>query len=213
MHCREIRDRIDSQGGGSDGRGVDPELQRHLEACPDCREYARLSEALSSTLAAARTDDSASAKPLEQQRREVEARLKPVRPRSILARPAWRLAAPAVAVILVVVTFVPFTRYRTVGYDLNLHNVSLELAQNDEHICELLARLGLIEAGVDLKACDTTCSLAIFDLKTEGEARLVVGAIARLSETDLTSSIVPIRTKSSQSLLEQANDLLRRDPS
>jgi hypothetical protein len=118
-----------------------------------------------------------------------------------------------VAVILVVVTFVPFTRYRTVGYDLNLHNVSLELAQNDEHICELLARLGLVDAGVDLKGCDTTCSLAILDLKSEREAHLVVGAIARLSETDLSSSITPIRTKSSQSLLGQANDLLRRDPS
>ena len=74
-------------------------------------------------------------------------------------------------------------------------------------MCDLLGHLGLVDAGVELNGCDTTCSVSILDLKTENEAHMVVGAIARLCESKLTTSIVPIRTKSTRTLLEQANEL------
>ena len=67
-----------------------------------------------------------------------------------------------------------------------------------------------MEAGVEIHHCDTSCSLSILDLKSESEVDLVVGAITRLNETALTTSLVPIRARTSGSLLDQANEIITR---
>lgn len=226
MRCHEARKRIDvlDQNENSPCAGTD--LQDHLDTCEDCRNYAALSGAMERIFVAARVDDTADMKPLEQQRSEIENRLKQSpasrlrtaggvflrTKRPFYKLPAFRLGVAA-TVVLVALVFVPFSYYQTVGYDLNLQGVSRHLAYSDEQICELLSGLGLLEVGVDVKGCEATCSLAIFGLKTETEANMVAGAIARLSEPGLTTSIVPIRARSTRNLLEQANELIRRSDS
>ena len=67
----------------------------------------------------------------------------------------------------------------------------------------------LVEAGVDHCGYDTTsCCVSILDLKSEQEAILVAGAIGRLHDEELTTSITPIRTKGSSSLLQRAGEIL-----
>jgi len=219
MRCQEARKRIDAREGYPAGMSDDPDLGNHLQTCDACRRYAALSGAMQKVYAFARVDDTAETKSIDGQRREVEGRLRtPDRfvrraRRSFFRKPAFGLSVSVAVAALLVLALVPFSYYQTVGYDLNLRGVSRHLAHDDEQICELLVGLGLVDAGVDVKGCDTTCSLAILDLKTETEAHLVAGAIARLNETDLTTSIVPIRARSTRSLLEQANDLIRRGDS
>lgn len=227
MRCREARNRIDLLGQSQVEAGSERELRDHLESCPSCTKYAELSGLLDTALAAARADDVSKVVPLELQRLQVERRIQtPLRqpgrqtavPRwsalwSWFLRPGIRWGVSAAAVVLLALAFVPFTQYRTVGYNVSLDGVSRELALNHERICDLLTKLGLLEAGVDVIGCDTTCSVAIFDLKSEREAHLVVRAIARLGESDLTTNIVPIRAKSSRTLIEQANDLIRHGES
>lgn len=223
MRCHEARKRIDSRDFLKSGPEIDHDLQDHLANCEECRGYAALSGTMERLFEAARAEDSAGLKSVDQQRHEIEARLRVTSEerlraigrsslriaRPVYTRPAFRFGLATAVVVLAAVAFVPFSFYQTVGYDLNLQGVSRHLAHSDEQICELLTRLGLVEAGVDLRGCDSTCSLAILDLKTETEAHLVAGAIARLNESGLTSSIVPIRTRSTRSLLEQANELIR----
>jgi len=227
MRCREARNRIDLLGWNQVQAGADGKLQDHLQLCPACAEYAELSGQFEAALRESRADDVSKVVPLEHQRLQVERRIQAYSRQSrrqapalgwsqlwsFLLRPSVRWAASAVAVAILALAFVPFTQYRTIGYDVSLDGVSRELALNHERICDLLTRLGLNEAGVDIIGCDTTCSVSIFDLKSEHEAHLVLGAIARLGETDLTTNIVPIRAKSSRTLLEQANDLIRRGES
>jgi len=227
MRCDEARKRIDVLDQHENGLSPDFDLGNHLNICEDCRDYAVLSGAMERIFVAARVDDTAGMKPMEQQRSEIENRLR-LSPdarlranhgvslrtkRPFYRLPAFRLGVAAATVVLAVLAFVPFSYYQTVGYDLNLQGVSRHLADGDEQICELLAGLGLVEVGVDLKGCETTCSLAILGLKTETEANMVAGAIARLNESDLTTSIVPIRTRSTRNLLEHANELIRRSES
>jgi hypothetical protein len=217
MRCHEARKRIDGLDRHENCQSVDLDLRDHLEICENCRGYAVLSGTMERMLDAA----------MEQQRAEIETRLR-LSPdarirttggvvlranRPFFRLPAFRLGVAAATIMLVALAFVPFSYYQTVGYDLNLQGVSRHLAYSDEQICELLTRLGLVEAGVDVKGCDTTCSLAILDLKTETEANMVAGAIARLNEPGLTTSIVPIRTRSTRSLLEQANEMIRHGDS
>jgi hypothetical protein len=208
MRCRVVREEIDAAGARGAQPMENPEIRAHLEKCSACAEYARASGFLHRSLTRAAADDSVDIIPLKNQRVTVEARLargvKPERRHSPrwLRRPA--LAGSLVVAVLAVVTLVPFSYYRTIGYDLNLDGVSLEIGQDDEVVCDLLHRLGLTEAGVDLHDCDSTCSLSILDLKSEREAYLVVGAIARLSESEVTTDLVPIRTRHSRSLLEKA---------
>jgi hypothetical protein len=227
MRCHEARKTIDRLDQERQSSSVSPDLQDHLKTCDLCRNYAALSGTLERVFETARVDDPGPVKPIYEQRAEVDARMKRspdrwlrtagresrriVRP--FYRRPAFRLSLATLAVALAALTLVPFEYYQTVGYDLNLHGVSRQLANGDEQICELLTRLGLVEAGVDVKGCDTTCTLAILDLKSEREANLVAGAIARLNEPGLTSNIVPIRARSTRSLLEQANELIRRGDS
>ncbi|MCX6834747.1 MAG: hypothetical protein NTW07_06365 [candidate division Zixibacteria bacterium] len=227
MRCHEARKRIDVLDQNENSPYADTYLQDHLDICEDCRKYAVLSGAMERMIATARVDDTVAMKPMEQQRSEIESRLKSSpdtqlrtaagvflrTKRPFYKLPALRLGVAAATVVLVALVFVPFSYYQTVGYDLNLQGVSRHLAYSDEQICELLSGLGLIEVGVDVKGCEATCSLAIFGLKTETEANMVAGAIARLSEPGLTTSIVPIRARSTRNLLEQANELIRRGDS
>jgi hypothetical protein len=186
-----------------------------------------LSCKLQEALLAARSDDSVNVILLDEQRQQVQRRLmnneQSTRPSalisgrvslwSLLVRPSVQWSASAIAIVILALVFVPFSHYRTVGYDVSVDGVSRELALNHDLMCELLTRLGLVEAGIDVLGCDTTCSVSILDLKSEREARLVVGAFARLGETDLTTNIVPIRAKSSRTLLERANDMIGRGDS
>lgn len=227
MHCHEARDRIARAQGSQVGQVEDPSLRDHLRVCRDCAAHAAATGLLDRLLDAAGENDLDNQAPIDVQRQQVETRAQQSpagRQPGLLSRlwqaglklrprPAFYLSTAAATIILVALAVVPFSFYRTVGYDLNLDGVSLELAQNDEHICDLLHRLGLFEAGVDVIDCDTTCSLSILDLKSEQEAILVVGAIARLNDADLTTSITPIRAKTSRSLLEHANAIIRRGES
>ena len=227
MRCREARDRIARAHGSQVGQVEDPSLRDHLRVCRDCAAHAAATGLLDRLLDTAGENDQGNQTPIDVQRQQVETRAQQSpagRQPGLLSRlwpaglklrprPVFYLSTAAATIILVVLAVVPFSFYRTVGYDLNLDGVSLELAQNDEHICDLLHRLGLFEAGVDVIDCDTTCCLSILDLKSEQEAILVVGAIARLNDAELTTSLTPIRAKTSRSLLEHANAIIRRGES
>ena len=221
MRCREIRDRIASSATHETGWIDQPEVQAHLKACRGCADQARAAGLLNKLLLLAGGDDTVNPTPIEVQRRLVERRIslrESRQERPIAAatrRPSRRrnvpaLAAGTIAVAVALLTVVPFTYDRTIGYDLTLDGVSRHLVTDNEKLCDLLFRLELFEAGVDVISCDTTCSLSILDLKSKREASLVAGAIARLNEAALTTSIVPIHTKTSGSLLDQVNERLRR---
>ena len=223
MRCREARLRlIDSRRGGAAGQD-DRELLDHLKKCPNCTREAEAAQKLQQLLAAAGADDLSDLLPLTEQKRLVEARTASPggRSRSALSirratigwprwRPALGLGVTIAVSLLAILTLVPFRYHRTVGYEVAFAGVNRELVEEDDRICDMLYTLGLPEAAVDVRDCDTTCRLTIIDLKSKEEVQLVVSALARANTGELTTDIVPIRASASGSLLDQANERILR---
>jgi len=217
MHCRQARSRLNALLSGEtvDATAVDrhdPALKQHLAECPECARQWRAAGQLRALLDEASGEDTAPIKPLAAQRRLVEHR----QAQSGLwtrwfrrqRHPRLALGAAAAVVVLALAALVPFADYRTVGYDLELDNVSEYLAGDQEQLCDLLYTLDLIDAAVDVSRCDTTCHVSVWDLKSPDEVKLVVRAVSYLSEHDVKSSVTPVVTRESRTLLDRAQQTL-----
>jgi hypothetical protein len=221
MHCREARRRLTGSRRSAAELAQDRELLEHLERCPNCARDALAAETLRQMLSAGKSNDTIDVVPLTDQRKLVEARVARGSigqshreatvnlPGNSLARhPLIGAGAIATVVIVVLLALVPFGYHRTVGYEIAFAGISPELVEDGDQICDVLYALGLAEAAVDVIGCDTTCNVLVFDLKSKHEAQLVVAVLERMNRSDLDADLIPVRTRSSGSLLEQANQKL-----
>jgi len=223
MRCSEARRRL--TGSRRDDLSVlkDRDLLDHLASCPACAREAEAARLMKAVFEGSATDDSLAMLPQEEQRQLVEARAydhKNLADRvgawlSGLHYLWWRRPTRSVSIglaaaALAVVTFVPFSYDRTLGYDIAFAGVCQEVALDDEKICDMLHSLGLGEAAVDLGECDSVCCLNIICLRSEEEVRLVVSALERMCKTRVTSSVIPLVDRTSSSLLDRANDKVFR---
>jgi len=209
MRCRQARRRMILPEAAADRS-----LREHVASCPACAEHwaalARLDRAIDQAAEADRLDLT----PLPQQRKLVEARAArlgravaaPVRLRPA-RRLRWGAAALAVAVLLLL-TVVPFSYQRTLGYKVSICCVEADLALEGDTICDLFYHLGLDEANYDVLGCDSTCKLMIVDLRSREEVEQVVEALRELTPQANATSVIPVTSSESASLLHRA---LRRD--
>ncbi len=219
MRCSEARRRL--TGSRQDDPSVleDRELKAHLASCPACAEEAESARIMKTVLDASATDDTLAMIPQVEQQRLVESRIS--RHNSLSdrivgwldglrylwwRRPGYGLSLGLVAAVLAVATFVPFSYDKTLGYDVAFAGVCQEVALNDDQICDMLHSLGLGEAAVDMKGCDSVCALSIICLRTEEEAQMVVAALQNMCRTEMTSSVIPMVDRTSGSLLRRANE-------
>jgi hypothetical protein len=176
----------------------DQDLRKHLQACSTCAREAKALGLLARLMAVAADGDRENLTPLEDQRALVEERVRQASRRPVPILDGWvkRLqyggALVTAMIVLVLVGLTPFDSENASGYSVAFGGIDVDLAQDDERICEMLYILGLHEAEVDLLDCDTTCNLLIVDLKTEAEANLVVAAMTTLSDDGITSNVIPI---------------------
>lgn len=233
MRCHEARLRIAEYDRRKENIESDRELMEHLRGCSACARDLKADETLSRLLTAAGVDDTSRILPLEQQKTRVIARAGKISGRSknlgaillgplgiLFRKPALGFGTFLAVVVLAVIVLVPFQFHRTVGYTITMNGVDMELAGDIERICGMLMNLGLEDALVDIigcdttcsntqvHECDTTCSLLIVELKTREEAERVVAAFASVDSDDMTTSIRPVRTSTTRTLLDHANDAL-----
>ncbi len=198
MRCREARSRLSLSASEPASLTSDQDLQAHLQACSECAREAAALGLLSQLLESAAEGDRQSLIPLEARRELVEARARQADQGPSHFFNGWTRSLQyggvlaTAMIVLALVALVPFSPDQTRGYSVAFGGVDLDLANDDEAICNMLYVLGLHEAEVDLLGCDTTCSLLIVDLKTEAEADLVVAAMTSLSDDGLTSNVIPI---------------------
>ncbi len=219
MRCSEARRRLTGSRRDDPSALEDRELKAHLASCPSCAREAESARIMKAVLEASTADDTSAMMSQAEQQRLVETRAAghdrlTDRFGSWLTglrylwwrRPAYRASLGLVAAVLAVVTFVPFSYNKTLGYDVAFAGVCQEVALDDEQICDMLHSLGLAEAAVDLEGCDSVCNLNIICLKSEEEVRLVVSALQNMCKTEITSSVVPMVDRASGSLLRRANE-------
>jgi len=210
MRCGEARARIERALGGQPEALDDHALRQHLADCPACARQAAAVGRLDQILKLAAEDDREGLPSLAAQRPLVEARARQATQSSrgratsrtpLGARLRYGGVLATAAIVLALVSLIPFDSHRTLGYSVAFGGVDRDLAQDGERICELLYVLGLDHADIDHLDCDTTCKFVIVDLTSEAEARLVVTAVNNLSDDDVTSDVIPIRDNNDRSAL------------
>ncbi|MCP4603445.1 MAG: hypothetical protein GY847_23490 [Proteobacteria bacterium] len=223
MRCSEARRRLTGSRRDEGSIVEDRELGAHLESCPSCAREAKSAGQMRALLDGAAEDDTSAIVPQAVQQRTVEARTtSQAGPAGRLAawwsglrllwwrRPAYGASLAFAAAVLALVTFVPFSYDKTLGYDVAFADVCREVALDDDQICDMLGRLGLGEAAVDLEGCDSLCNLNIICLRSEEEVAMVVTALQSLCRTEMTPSVIPMVDRASGSLLDRANERVFR---
>ncbi|RKX25126.1 MAG: hypothetical protein DRP45_06660 [Candidatus Zixiibacteriota bacterium] len=213
MRCREAQLRLAESRRTESAAPADNELLAHLSECPDCARLAEAAGMLNQMFEAAAVNDTLNVVPISERKHTVETevalRKRKHVPAATIGLPRRRRMGVGIAVaiaVLAILSVIPFGYDRIVGYDVAFAGVDKNLATDDHMICDMLFALGLVEAAVDVKGCDSTCCLHIIDLKSSNEVHLVVTALNVMNPDDLSTEIIPLTVKSSRSLLHQAGE-------
>ena len=201
-----------------------------MRECPQCLSLVRAEEGLVRDLTAVRETELSRDLTLDAVRlkteelvsrddRGKESRRSPLRRLISVARPRTKLgfAAVAVAVVLGLLTLVPFNFREQIGYQIAIDGVEKNVAMDNQKIASLLGALGMQQdkatnlldsLGINqirfsVGECTQTCKLTISDLKTERDVQLMVKAIVELGCCRI-DDIVPIFRNESTSLLRLA---------
>lgn len=129
--------------------------------------------------------------------------------REFSRRPRLGVSLAVTAVILLVATLVPFRIDRTVGYELAVAGVSKDVAQHSEQLFELLHRLGVDGAEIEVVGCDTTCNLKISRLATADDMDLVRAAFGEIGKDRVEFFAQPVTEKGSGNLIDVARQRFR----
>jgi hypothetical protein len=224
MRCYQARNRLtesaDLTATGEGNQTVDDrELLDHLQSCPECARLAEAVETLKRDLSLAGRHDIADGLSFTALRNEVERRTSLARQPSnkeytlmgiltnpIRHNPKLSLGLAVAAVILVMATLVPFSYDRTIGYEVAFAAVDPSLALDDTRINELLGKLGVEDAVVDVTDCNVRCNIKIGSLSTPEEAHLVRAAFAGWSAVEEEGDITPVSITCSGNLIEMATE-------
>lgn len=195
MGCREVKRQIAEEQEGNSRWAFDESMMNHLRNCPDCLGQLRASQTVRLALTAGRENPTGETTPLAVLRTRIEAQ----RSRKPLAvnlannkeiknsfegianmasywknRPRLGAGIAVAAVALAFFTLVPFKYDRTVGYEVAFAGVDKNLALDSDRLNEMLEKLGLHEATVDVTDCEATCNVKFSELKSADDARLLM---------------------------------------
>jgi len=173
----------------------DAELLEHLKHCPACARLARADSELREAFAQLAAPDISDGLPWPEQVRQVERqaalkqlghgkenRIMSALTNQLRKRPKLSYGLAAAAVALVALTVIPFKLDRAVGFEVAVAGVNRDLAFDTERVNNLLDRLGVSGATVDVTGCEQTCNLKIAALKSPMDAEKVRVAFEELSE-------------------------------
>lgn len=216
MRCSEAKSRL-SHSVALDDR----ELLKHLKRCPKCAEEARLSGVMRSILGAASVDDREGMMPMAEARAMIEAasrisatshrnglrKVRQEKTRSVsVRRPLVGFGVAIAVAALIVMVLTPFEDEQIIGYEVNVAGIQRELVEDNTMLCDLLYKLGLDDADVDILGCDTTCRVQVLYLKSRDEVQLVLAAMSEINSGDLTTNVRTIRSTSSGTFLDRSNE-------
>lgn len=220
MRCEEIQKRLtEGFGRTSDLNQLLDEFREHLSQCEACSRVAESSLKLSQLFQAVAHEPETDLMPLETRMRlvarEAESsgwfgRLGGFVGRLVDAvsfgHRRLALSSSLVALILSFVTLVPFGYDRVVGYNLTISGICPEVADDHEIVRALLYERGVEQAVIDVTECDTTCSLIVFDLRSEREIELAMATYEELGAEATIENIAVITDRGSRSLLRMAKE-------
>ncbi|MFH1701408.1 MAG: hypothetical protein ABIE07_12580 [Candidatus Zixiibacteriota bacterium] len=123
-------------------------------------------------------------------------------------KPAYSITLATFTIILIISAALPLKYKKTIGYEVAFSGVDRNLYDNNNIFCDLLQYLELYDADIDFQGCQSSCSLVVFDLKTEEEAMMVVSAFTQIDADKMKPQVISIQTNESKTLLDHANEKL-----
>jgi hypothetical protein len=193
----------------------DAELTEHLRSCPVCARRAEATDALRRAFVSLSDNDCDEAPSLAQVRRQVEAEAFAANRgyrritnamstfwNPLSGRARWGLGVGVAVAMLALITLVPFSYQRTVGYEVAFAGVDKDLAMDPNKIDILLAKLGVDGATVALGGCEATCSLTISDVRSKDQCRMIVYAMKEIGDVCVISEGTELREKASGAIVE-----------
>jgi hypothetical protein len=118
----------------------------------------------------------------------------------------WGIGLSAAVAVLALVTLIPFSYERTVGYEVAFAGVDPALAMNEGRLRIMLEKLGVADATVELGECETTCELIISDLKEMKECKILTYALQEMGNVEVIYQGLPVRENARGGLIELAED-------
>ena len=110
------------------------------------------------------------------------------------------------AALLLLVTLIPIGQTRVVGYNLTLGGICPEVASDEAIVCAMLHEQGVDQAVIGVANCDITCTLVLFDLKSEREIELALATYEELGAEAVVEDITAVTNRESRSLLSLAHE-------
>jgi len=217
MDCHEAKRRLTEELSVETVDTRDKELTLHLATCPECSALAQASLDLRQAFNHARTQDDVTDMPhIVSVRTQTEALADTSRHgRRGLRTMAefwknksgslrWGIGLSAAVVVLALVTLIPFSYERTVGYEVAFAGVDPALAMNEYRLQVMLEKLGVAGATVELGECEATCELKISDLKEMKECKILIHALQEMGNVEVIHEGLPLREDARGGLIELA---------
>jgi hypothetical protein len=201
MRCREALNRLNRLDRS---RQPDPELLEHLKSCSACARQAEAVRELNRAYAELSVPDESDLIPWPEQVRRVEAAVRTSRnqpketplmstlKKQFQLRPKLSAGLAAALVVLLAATLIPFKIDQTVGFEVAVAGVNRDLALNQEKLQEMLRRLGLNDARIEVKGCEATCNLVVSDLNSAKDAGLLRFAFEEVGGNEVVVETRPL---------------------
>ncbi|MFH2057224.1 MAG: hypothetical protein ABIJ61_14800, partial [bacterium] len=117
-------------------------------------------------------------------------------------RPRLGLGLGLAVVALLLLTLIPFTVERTIGYEVAFAGVDERLALDEGRFTEFLTQLGIEHANYDVSDCDKVCNVKITELQTEADAQILVAAFGKMQNVMVLEGVERCETEVSCSVIE-----------
>ena len=216
MRCYQTRQKLNQLNWDKSEIANNKELVEHLQNCHACASLVKAEQSLLRDFKAASVNDNEDVVPFNVLKSRVnhEATRPPknkLRENSIMSafsnlfskRPKLGIGLTAAVLALVVSTLVPFNYDKTIGYEVAFAGVDRSLAMDSDKIKDLLLRLGVDDAAINVSDCEATCNVFISDLKTPNDAKIVKAAFNKIGNVQLLHDITEMVSEESGNLLKK----------
>ena len=199
MRCHQAKLRMSQYQAEPDKLAGDTELMAHLNDCPNCQLLVQADRSLREAFAvvsrqefkpapcfdgmvtriealAAESSDPTSTTNMETKEKTVMSKIA----KQISRRPRISVSVGIVGVLLLISMLVPYTYQDSVGYEVAFAGVDKNLALDEVKLNELLARLGIEDAVIDVTGCESTCNVKFSEISSPDDTKLLMAAFEQI---------------------------------
>jgi hypothetical protein len=207
MRCREAKGKLAELARGTLTVSEEAALRDHLDQCPDCAGRAEAAQIIFDDLAQLRQTEISNPMTIEQVRREISrhhesqkdlnwgVRIMQLINENIRKRPRLSIITAAAVILLLASALVPIKTEYPGGYEVAFAAPAHGMVLNQERAEELLAAMGIYDAGITVNQADADTEFRIAPLTDSTVVRKLIMMLDSLGSRRVRSLISPTEVK------------------